>query len=75
MQTVSPAARACGTGGGGSATVTVMFSGEGSALVVTVAPPFENTPVGECIIRAVRGARVPPFSQRAFSTTYPIPLR
>jgi hypothetical protein len=75
MQAVSPAARACGTGSGGSATVTVMFSSEGSALVVTVAPPFGNTPVGECIVRAVNEAHVPPFSQRAFSTTYPVALR
>ena len=58
------AAAACkrsdGPRGSGSANVT--FSPDGSVKSVSVSPPFAGTAVGQCVVNAFRGARVPAFS-------------
>lgn len=74
MRSVAPLVRACGTGSGGTATVTVVFVSDGHVATANVADPFAGTPVGSCIARAVRGARVPPFSRPTFSVTFPFPI-
>jgi predicted Zn finger-like uncharacterized protein len=74
MRGVGPAVRACGTGSGGTATVTVVFNNQGRVNTANVAPPFAGTPVGSCIARAVRDAHLPPFSRPTFSVTFPFAL-
>lgn len=74
MRGVGPAVRACGTGQGGTATVTVVFNNQGNVNTANVAPPAAGTPVGSCIARAVRAAHLPPFNRPTFSVTYPFPL-
>jgi predicted Zn finger-like uncharacterized protein len=74
MRAVGPAVRACGTGSGGTATVTVVFNSQGRVNTANVAPPFGGTPAGSCIAVAVRGAHLPPFTRPTFSVTYPFPL-
>jgi predicted Zn finger-like uncharacterized protein len=74
MRGVGPAVRACGTGSGGTATVTVVFNSQGRVNTANVAPPFAGTPVGSCIARAVRDAHLPPFSRPTFSVTFPFAL-
>ncbi len=75
LRSVSGAVRACGTGQGGTATVTVIFNGQGRVNTANVAPPFAGTPVGSCIARAVRDAHLPPFSRPTFSATFPYALQ
>ena len=74
MRGVGPAVRACGTGSGGTATVTVVFNSQGRVNTANVAPPFAGTPVGSCIARAVRDAHLPAFSRPTFSVTFPFAL-
>ena len=74
MRGVGPAVRACGTGQGGTATVTVVFNSQGNVNTANVAPPAAGTPVGSCVARAVRGAHLPPFGRPTFSVTYPFAL-
>jgi predicted Zn finger-like uncharacterized protein len=74
LRAVGSAVRACGTGSGGTATVTVVFNSQGRVNTANVAPPFGGTPAGSCIAVAVRGAHLPPFTRPTFSVTYPFPL-
>lgn len=74
MRGVGPAVRACGTGQGGTATVTVVFNSQGNVNTANVAPPAAGTPVGSCVARAVRGAHLPPFGRPTFSVTFPFAL-
>ena len=74
MRGVGSAVRSCGTGSGGTATVTVVFNSQGRVNTANVAPPFAGTPVGSCIARAVRDAHLPPFSRPTFSVTFPFAL-
>lgn len=63
---------ACGSGG--VANVAVTFRSSGSVSSASVGGDFAGTPVASCISRAVRSARVPPFSNPSFSVTYPYRL-
>ena len=49
MRGVGSAVRSCGTGSGGTATVTVVFNSQGRVTTANVSPPFAGTPVGNCI--------------------------
>ncbi|MBX3270328.1 MAG: AgmX/PglI C-terminal domain-containing protein [Sandaracinaceae bacterium] len=74
MGAVTPAVRACG--GGGMASVRVTFAGAtGRVTEAAVSGPHAGTPTGACIARAVRAARVPPFSSGSFSANYPFRLQ
>ncbi|MEZ4408168.1 MAG: hypothetical protein R3A52_17075 [Polyangiales bacterium] len=75
LRGVGPAVRACGTGTGGTATVTVVFNSSGGVNTANVQAPYAGTPVGSCIARAVRGAHIPPFSRPSFTVNYPFPLQ
>lgn len=58
------AARACGTSGGPSSQghLTVTFTGSGEIRSVSLdGGPFGGTPVGECVARAYRQAKMVPF--------------
>ncbi len=75
MNGVSGAVSACGRGAfHGLVPVQVTFTGSNgrvsSAVVRADVPPA----IGSCVARAVRGARVPPFSQPSFSVNYPFRL-
>lgn len=73
LQSVSGDVRACGTGQGGTAMVTIVFANTGrvTASEVNGIPPG---PVVGCVMTAVRRATLPPFSRATFSVTYPYPL-
>jgi hypothetical protein len=57
------AARACKRDGGptGTARVRATFAPGGSVTSASVEGPFAGTAVGDCIVAAFRGARVPAF--------------
>jgi hypothetical protein len=76
LQGVSGGVKACRKDAGGTATVNVTFSGKtGRASGAKVASgPFKGTPVGACIERAVKRARVPRFKQSSFKVTFPYRL-
>jgi hypothetical protein len=75
MNGVSAAVAACGRGQRGLVPVRFVFDGATGRVsdVSTQASGF--TPdVIECVLREVRGARVPPFRQPQFSVNYPFRL-
>ncbi|MGD8824452.1 MAG: GYF domain-containing protein [Myxococcales bacterium] len=76
LQGVSGAVQACRKDQGGTATVSVVFSGKtGRATGARVASgPFKGTPVGSCIENAVKRARLPRFQQSTFKVTFPYRL-
>jgi hypothetical protein len=69
----SGSVRACGTGSGGTAMVTIVFASSGRVTTANVGgiPPG---PVVGCIVSAVRRVTLPPFSRATFSVTYPYPI-
>ena len=73
---VSGAVRNCGEGASGTAVVSVTFSGKtGRASSADVASgPFKGTPVGACIEKAAKRARVPRFKQSTFNVKFPYRL-
>ena len=76
LQGVSGAVKACRKDVGGTATVDVVFSGKtgrvSSAKVTS--GPFKGTPVGACIGKAVKRARVSRFQRSTFKVTFPYRL-
>ncbi|MGB3051463.1 MAG: GYF domain-containing protein [Polyangiales bacterium] len=76
LQGVSGGVKACRKDSGGTATVSVAFSGKtGRVSGAKVASgPFKGTPIGSCIESAVRRARVPRFKQSSFKVTFPYRL-
>jgi eukaryotic-like serine/threonine-protein kinase len=60
-------ANACPSGDGpsGSARAMVTFSPDGPVTDVAVPAPFAGTPVGACVVKAFKGARVPAFTGSA----------
>ena len=76
MGAVTPAVRACGGGQTGTASIRIVFAGSGRVTTASVtSPPFAGTPAGSCMARAVRGARVPPFSNPSLTVTFPFAVR
>ncbi len=76
MGAVTPAVRACAGGQTGTAAIRIVFAGSGRVTTATVtSPPFAGTPAGSCMARAVRGARVPPFSNSNLTVTFPFVVR
>lgn len=64
------AVNACGDGGTAMAAVTFSSSGRVSSVRVSGV----TGSVASCVQRAVRGARVPPFSRSSFSVNFPYRL-
>ena len=76
LRAVGPAVRACGTGSGGVATVTLVFNQQGRVNTANVGAPHAGTPVGSCVARAAREAQIPAFNSRpTLSVTFPYPLQ
>ncbi len=61
------AARACVAGQFSPSKVEVVFGSDGRVQRVGVSGPAKGTPVEACIVSAMRGARVRPFSDETFS--------
>jgi len=75
MKSVSGAVRACGGGQHGTAKVAITFRGStGRVQSAEVSGQFSGTPIASCVARAVRRAKVPPFSKDSFNVTYPFQL-
>ena len=76
LQGVSGGVKACGQGTSGTATVDVAFSGSTGRVsrAKVVSGPFKGTPVGGCIEKAVKRARVPRFKQSSFKVKFPYRL-
>ena len=76
LQGVSGAVKSCRKDSGGTAAVSVVFSGKtgrvSSAKVTS--GPFKGTAVGSCIASAAKRARVPRFKQGSFKVTFPYRL-
>ncbi len=69
-------ARLCGDGSGASAEVTARYDGQGSVTETRVAPPLHDTPVGECVVTAVRETSLPPDpAAPAVTVSRTMPLR
>jgi hypothetical protein len=45
----------------GTAKVTLLFGNNGRVKQATLAPPYEGTPVGNCVLRAMGNVIVPAF--------------
>ena len=73
---VSGAVRGCKKGDSGTALVSVTFSGSTGRASKTkvVSGPFKGTPVGACIEKAAKRARVPRFKQSTFNVKFPYRL-
>ena len=76
LQGVSGGVKACKQGTSGTATVDVTFSG-GTGRVTRAkvsGGPFKGTPVGACVEKAVKRARIPRFKQSSFRVKFPYRL-
>lgn len=75
MKAVTGAVKSCGGGQHGTATVAITFRGStGRVSNAQVSGQFAGSPVGSCVARAVRKAKVPPFTKDSFNVKYPFPL-
>jgi len=54
----------------GEADINVSFTKDGSVKEVAVSPPFEGSPIEECIINAYKGIKVPPFREEEKSVPW-----
>jgi hypothetical protein len=59
----------------GEGTVTVTFSGKGKSTNATIAAPFADTPIGNCVTRAFVNIIVPPFEGADVDMTYQVNLK
>jgi hypothetical protein len=48
-------------GPSGVAKTTLVFGNDGHVKTATVAPPFTDTAIGKCVLRAMQAVIVPPF--------------
>lgn len=73
---VAPVAQLCGDGSGATAEVTATFDAQGAVSAAQVAAPLTETPVGECVVNAVREATLPPDARAPTVTvSHAMPLR
>ncbi len=72
MRGVASAARACG--GTGRVFVNATFASDGHVTAASVEGPYAATAVGNCIVRAMRAATVPPFAQPTVDVVNPVTL-
>lgn len=54
----------------GEADITVLFTRDGSVKEVRVSPPFEGSPIEECLMNAYKGVKVPPFKEEEKSVPW-----
>ncbi|MDH3485610.1 MAG: zinc-ribbon domain-containing protein [Myxococcales bacterium] len=76
LQGVSGGVKTCRQDSGGTAAVDVTFSGSTGRVsrAKVTSGPFKGTPVGQCVERAVKRARVPRFKQSSFKVKFPYRL-
>ncbi len=76
LQGVSGGVKACSKGTSGTAVVDVTFGGSTGRVTraKVTSGPFKGTPVGGCIEKAVKRARVPRFKQSSFKVKFPYRL-
>jgi hypothetical protein len=58
----------------GKATVSLIFENSGSVKDVNVSAPYDGTPVGDCIIRAMGTVNVEPFKGPEIPKTWDLEL-
>jgi hypothetical protein len=75
MRSVFDRVRDCGEGHGGTVAVTMVFSRRGRVERVSVLGRRASTPVGTCVVEALRSAQLPPFERAEFSVMFPFRLR
>lgn len=54
----------------GEADLNITFVKDGSVKEVIVSPPFEDSPIEECIVNAYNGVKVPPFKEAEHSVPW-----
>jgi hypothetical protein len=52
------------------ADLNIVFVKDGSVKEVVVSPPFEDSPIEECIVNAYNGVKVPPFKDAEHSVPW-----
>jgi hypothetical protein len=52
------------------ADLNIVFVKDGSVKEVIVSPPFEDSPIEECIVNAYNGVKVPPFKEAEHSVPW-----
>lgn len=58
----------------GEATVSIVFVSDGAVSKASVSPPFEGTPLGDCIVNAYKNVLVPPFDESNHQMTWELKL-
>ena len=58
----------------GTATVSVVFENNGSVKDVAVSSPYQGTPVGDCVVRAMTPIHVEPFKGAEVPMTWEVVL-
>jgi len=56
---------------GGSFNATITFASNGTVTSATMGPGIDGTPFGDCIVRAIRRAVVPAFTNPSFTVSFP----
>jgi hypothetical protein len=74
LEGVRASVAACAPGKRGTAQVDITVASTGVVTKALVGGDFAGTPEGSCIARAVRGAKLPTFSQPTFRVIYPFAL-
>jgi hypothetical protein len=75
MKRASLSARTCvkvveGAKATGVADVTVVFGNDGNVRDASIASPYADTPLGECVLNAYRSVIVPPFRESDFTLAW-----
>ncbi len=58
----------------GTATVTLTFENAGSVKDVSVSQPYADTPVGDCVVRAMSTVAIDPYQDPEVTTTWEVEL-
>jgi predicted Zn finger-like uncharacterized protein len=77
LKKVTPGVKSCGKGTAGVATVSINIAGATGRVTSAsvVSGPFKGKPQAGCIVKAVKKARFPKFSQKKFSVSYPFVIK
>ncbi len=73
MDTVTPRVIACGNGRSGKIVMRIVVSGSSGRVTDAAAAyaPYVDTPVGDCVARAVKKAQFPRFKESEMTIKYP----
>jgi hypothetical protein len=58
----------------GTGTVTLVFKNDGNVKTSEIAPPYAETPVGECVLRAMGAVIVPSYTGAEKQVTWEVDL-